>query len=326
MSVTLKCPECGHTVQAADETPRTCPMCDGTMKKPGYKAKSGPTSSDREAARAKPKAKPKEEPLPLDDEDEKPAKKAKPKAELLSLDDDEDEKGGGGNTRDGRAAESLDLDPGFKNKALMRQVDDELSRGEVLHWAGRPSVAVAKKKAKWMTIGGVALALVGVAAAGVLLAVASKTVPWYVPVIVGTVFLLFGVVIAVLGPKSVLKQAERGWYAVTDRRAIVYMASLWGDGGQATSYEPAELRKMWVKKSFWVAGAGDLVFKTEVHDNRTRWVDKRTGRTVKTTGSRTVHHYGFLGIEDVKEVETLIHNVLLGGRGRDDDDDEDEDE
>src|SRR5690349_15919652 len=124
MSVTLKCPDCGHSAQADDDTPRTCPMCEGTMKKPGYKAKSGPTLSDRE----KTKAKPKEEPLPPDYQDEPKPKQAKPrKQEVLSLDDEPAEKGGGGNTRDGRAAQSLDINPGFKDKELMAQVEDELS-------------------------------------------------------------------------------------------------------------------------------------------------------------------------------------------------------
>jgi hypothetical protein len=63
------------------------------------------------------------------------------------------------------------------------------------------------------------------------------------------------------------------------------------------------------------------VFHTDVFDNRTKWVDKRTGQTMKETGHRTEHHYGFLGIEDVKEVEALVHEVLLGA---DDDNDEDE--
>lgn len=320
MAVTLKCPDCGHTVQAPDDTPRTCPECEGTMKKPAYKAKSGPTSSDREKEKAK-KA-----------EDEPRAKKPAPakkaaEPEPLPLDDDEaDDERDGDFTRSGAVAERLGIDPGFSDKALMRQVAGEMSRGEVLHWVARPSMEIAQKKAKWMRIGGVALVAVAVIIAAVLLAVAGKAVPWYVAVIIGVVFGGFGVLIAVLGPKSLLKQAESGWYAVTDRRAIVYLAPLWGKKGQTTSYDPAELRKMWVRKSSWVDGGGDLIFKTEVHDNRTKWVDRRTGRTVKQTGSRTEHHYGFLGIENVREVETLIHDVLLGGDSGDDEEEREDEE
>jgi hypothetical protein len=46
---------------------------------------------------------------------------------------------------------------------------------------------------------------------------------------------------------------------------------------------------------------------------------------VKTTGSRTEHHFGFLGIEDVKEVEALVHEVLLSGQRADDDEEDDDD-
>lgn len=354
MAVTLKCPDCGHTVQAPDDKPRTCPECEGTMKKPGYQAKSAAAP----AAKPKPKAKP--EPLP-DDEDEPKAKKpaakpapakpaasdnpfafgdgeeaddepkpkakkaaaaparksAKPEPEPLPLDDDDDEddgKGSGGSTRDGRAAESLDIDPGFKNKKLMRQVEEELSRGEVLHWAGRMCPEIAERNARNLRIVGLVFAVLG----GVISAALFALAPWYAG-LVPLLFVLVGVALAVIGPNVTMKQAEFGWYAVTDRRAIVFASSAFGKGGRATSYEPRELRRMRVEKSKVVDGAGDLIFKTDVHDNRTKWVDKRTGRTVKTTGSRQEHHHGFLGIENVREIETLVHNVLLGDRDEDED-------
>ncbi|HEY1191844.1 MAG TPA: hypothetical protein VGE74_29705 [Gemmata sp.] len=75
---------------------------------------------------------------------------------------------------------------------------------------------------------------------------------------------------------------------------------------------------MWIKKSFWVEDNGDLVFGTETTYN-TRTVRDASGRT-RTETTETTQHFGFLGIEDVKDVETLIHEVLLARR-RDDDDD-----
>jgi hypothetical protein len=308
MPVTLKCPECGHTVQAEDETPRTCPMCEGTMKKPGYKAKSGPTSSDREAVKTKPKAKPVDD----DDEDEpKPKAKAKPakKEEALSLDDD-DEKGGGGNARDGKAAASLEIDPGFKNKALMEQVEDELSRGEVLHWAGRMCPEIARKKARAIRIFGFVFAVLG----GLFSAVFFAVAPWFVGLI-PLLFVAIGLAVALLVPSAMTKQAARSWYAVTNQRAIVYSASLFGSGGQAETYEPKELRRMRVQKSSVVEGAGDLIFKSTVST-----VVHSTGKGTRT--SKQVTHHGFLGIENVREVETLVHNILLEGEDRDDDDED----
>jgi hypothetical protein len=340
MAVTLKCPDCGHSVQSEDEKPRTCPQCDGTMKKPAYKAKSGPTSSDREKPKAEEKAKPKpaatakpaakekdpfafdddaeDEPKPRkkprdeDDEDERPKKKPAKKEEPLSLDDD-DEKGGGGNKRDDAAAKSLDIDPGFSNKKLMRQVEDELSRGEVLHWAGRMCPEIAEKNAGKLRIIGIVFAGVGALFCAIFLAVA----PWYIGLI-PLIFVAIGVAIAILVPKVILKQAALGWYAVTDRRAIVYAPSAFGSGGEATSYEPRELRNMRVKKSDVVDGAGDLIFKKKVTERRTDYVDRKTGRTVRSETSTSETLYGFLGIENVREVETLVHNVLLEGKDEED--------
>jgi len=51
-------------------------------------------------------------------------------------------------------------------------------------------------------------------------------------------------------------------------------------------------------------------------------VDRKTGRTVRSETSRNETYYGFLGIENVREVETLIHKVLLGADEDADRDDE----
>jgi hypothetical protein len=305
MSITLKCPDCGHTAAADDDTPQTCPKCDGTMTRPKYKAKSGPT-----AAEAPKKAPPKPAPRRRDedDEDDRP-RRAKP----APRSDDED--GGGGSARDGRAAESLELDPGFRNRALMRQVEDELARGEVLHWAARPCLEIAKRKGRAALILGLVFALIGAAVSAVMFA--AKGVPWFVG-LVPLLFVLIGVGIAIVGPRAAVKQAEKGWYAVTDRRAVVFTVGLFGDSGQTESYEPRELRRMRVQKAKSPPGAGDLVFKTKVTEKRTDYVDRRTGQTVKSETSRSETAYGFLGIENVREVETLVHNVLLDA-DRDDD-------
>lgn len=316
MATLIKCPDCGHTKQSDDGEPETCPQCEGTMTAPPkkkYQAKSA-SLEDEERAK-KPKAKSRDEaekpkkklaPRAEAEEDEDEAPRPKKKAEAAS---DEDEEVDLNFPRDGKAAKRLELDPGFDDEALMRQIAGELSRGEVLHFACRPSMEVARKQGKMLLFAGLGLVLLAVVLTVVVFAVAA--IPKFA--VVAPIFiLLFGIAFAALGPKSLTRQAERGWYAVTDRRAITFMANLWGASGHAKSYEPAALRKMYVKKSFWVKGAGDLVFHTEIHDTRTKWVDKRTGRTVKETGHRTEHHYGFLGIEDVKDVEALIHELLLG--------------
>ena len=296
MARLITCPDCGHTKQSEDES-ETCPQCEGTMTAPAkkkYRAK--PTSLEEESAKKKAKAPKAAEPRPK-------------KAAALSLDDEDVSLDF---PRDGSAAERLELDPGFNDETLLRQVAAELARDEVLHWAGRPSMEVAKKQGTVLRLVGLGLALLAAVLTAVVFAVSA--IPKFV-VVAPIVILLFGIAFLALGPRALTRQAERGWYAVTDRRAITFMANLWGESGHAKSYEPTALQKMWIKKSFWVKGAGDLVFHTDVHDNRTKWVERGTGRTVRETGHRVEHHYGFLGIADVKAVEALVHEVLLGGAG-----------
>jgi len=77
---------------------------------------------------------------------------------------------------------------------------------------------------------------------------------------------------------------------------------------------------MRVRKPSAVEGGGDLIFKTEVsHHTRTER-DTHTGRTRTSTNTSTTH-FGFMGIKNVKEVETLVHKVLLEGSNDNEDDD-----
>ncbi len=167
---------------------------------------------------------------------------------------------------------------------------------------------IAQKNARKALITGLVFAGVGVLFSAVAFAVA----PWFVGLF-PLIFVAIGIGIAVVAPKIAIKQAELGWYAVTNQRALVYIPSAFGSGGETTSYEPNELRRMRVQTSKVVKGAGDLIFKTKITEKRTDYVDRRTRQTVKTETSRSETHFGFLGIPDVREVETLIHNVLLDG-------------
>ena len=292
MAITIKCPDCGHTKQSDDGDEETCPECEGTMAPPPKKKYQAKTESLEEESRGKKKSKPRDE--------------------------DDDEEKGDGSTRDGKAAASLELDPGFKNRELMKQVEGELSRGEVLHFACRPCPKIARMQGVVAACGGGLFVVIGIVVATVMLIAGSAKVPIFV-LIVPCGFVLIGGLIAVLGPIMKARQARLGWYAVTDRRALVFSVALWGKSGQVEIYQPAELRKMWVKKSFWVKGAGDLVFKTTV-TQRTERVRDASGRT-RTSTSTSTQRFGFLGIEDVKDVEALVHEVLLTVRDDDDDDD-----
>lgn len=312
MAIMLKCPDCGHTEESEDGASMTCPECEGTMAAPAKKKYQAKSTSLEEESRAKKKKHGDDD---EDEEEEKPKKKKK-----KSSDDDDDEKGEG-YILDPGPAESLELDPGFDNKRLMKQVCAELSRGETCYWAGRMCKEIAAQKAQMAMIAGIGIGLAGLLFCGIFFAVA----PWFVGLI-PIIFVVVGIAIAIFGPKGVRNSAENGWYALTDRRAVVYTASMFGSGGDSTSYQPGEVRFMRIKPAKRPKGAGDLIFKTKITEHRTRYVDRRTGRTTRTETNRTETHYGFLGIKDVRDVETLIHKVLLKTIDDDDDDDEGEDE
>ncbi len=322
MAITIKCPDCGHTEESKSGAEKTCPECEGTMAPPAKKKYQAKSSSLEEEARAKKKGRDDDD----DDEDEKPKPKKK-----KSFDDDDK---GSGFTLDPAPAEALELNTGVKSKGLMRQVQEELSRGEVLYWAARMCPEIVEQKAKVLMFVGIGVAGVGVLFSSIFFAVA----PWFAGLI-PLVFVLIGVGMAAFLPGATRKAAARSWYALTNNRAIVYSANLFGSGGGSESYEPNELRRMRVKSAKKPKGAGDLIFKTKVTEQRTDYVDRKTGRTVRSETSRHETHYGFLGIEDVREVETLVHKVLLKtidddddddrprkGKSRDEDEDEDEDE
>jgi hypothetical protein len=281
------------------------------------RAKKKPRDEDEEEERPKARKKPRDE----DEEDEKPKAKKKP-----PVDEDEDEDEGDDDfSTDGKAAKQLGLDPGFRNRGLMKQVTKELSGDEVLHYVCRPSEVIAKKQAMMALLGGIFFALIAAGIGGVMLYQGSKNVPT-ATVLIPCMFILVGIFMAVYAPIAVKRQARLGWYAVTDRRAIVFHIGLWGSSGKVTTYHPAELRNMWVRKSFWLKGGGDVVFKTIITTTTKTTRDRRTGHT-STSTSTSKQHFGFLGVEDANDVEALIREVLLSrGRRRDDDDDEDDDD
>lgn len=294
MAVKLTCPSCATTATVDEDEVGTakCPECDDVLVKPKSKAK---TAAKRQE----------------DGEDEEPArKKAKRKAADL-------EKGVGGNPRDGNAAAKVGIADGFGDPELVAQVEEELSRGEVLHFACRPSVVIAKWQAIGIGLVGILFATIGGSFVAAYLAGGLKGMG--AMALIPGVFLLVGVAITVFGSKAKLKQAARGWYAVTDRRAIVFHASIFGSSGKATTYTPSELRGMRTQGSWFQKGAGDVIFKTEVRETHTTYRNRRTGAT-RTEVSRSIIHYGFLGVENVKEVHDVIFAVLVMGGVEDEDD------
>jgi hypothetical protein len=97
--------------------------------------------------------------------------------------------------------------------------------------------------------------------------------------------------------------ATRTCYVLTNRRALVYKAGLFGV--TRDSYPPLEVANMRRSDSWLAADCGDLIFRSvQVISNSSN------GRGVWTTRVKTIH-YGFLAIPHVREVQKLVHETLI---------------
>jgi hypothetical protein len=99
------------------------------------------------------------------------------------------------------------------------------------------------------------------------------------------------------------KMAQGTCYALTNRRALVYKAGLFGPTRE--SYSPLEVAAMRRADSWVFAAGGDLIFRSVTVV--TTSYNRRGGSSssVRTT------YYGFLAIANVKEVEKLVRETLI---------------
>jgi hypothetical protein len=175
----------------------------------------------------------------------------------------------------------------------MKQILQELSPGEQLIWAGRPSLV----QAALGCLGPILLyAVVGLVI--FLGAVGSQKTS---PSIVATLVLLLGAyfLYSTWVLSAGLLKAGRALYALTDRRALVWEGGLLWAGVE--SYTPAQLRTMFRRNSWIVANSGHLVFRTS------SYLRRRSG------GGMSVNliYHGFLAVPHLEDVEKLVRKTLL---------------
>jgi hypothetical protein len=198
--------------------------------------------------------------------------------------------------------------PTFLNSTLPPELDErvrnELTDGEHILWVGRPN---PRRMAKF----GWVVALFGIpfTAFAVFWIVMTSSMlggwrngggpfAWF-----SIIFPLFGIgpLVAGLGllsaPYWFARKARRTCYAITDRRAIVLEASLRG-ALTVYSYGPKELTKQYRREN--ADGGGDLVFEEIMT------VSRSSNGPSTTTTKR-----GFLAIDDVRAVETLLRKALV---------------
>lgn len=174
------------------------------------------------------------------------------------------------------------------------RVRDELQSGERVTWAGQPMPGRFARR----SIGMVLFAIPWTAFAVFWVAAASRfTAPDFSHPF--DFFPLFGVPFILIGlgmltsPFWMRLKARRTVYVITDRRAIILDGNL-GRSTTVRSFEPARLGD--IRRVQRPDGSGDLVFE------RTYSIDRRGGR-------HTTDH-GFLAIENVKNVEGLIQQLV----------------
>src|SRR5262245_35662566 len=199
MAVTIKCPDCGHTEKSEDGESKTCPECEGTMTAPPKKKSKRRDDDEDEEDEPKAKKKRRDDDREDEDENEKDAKPAKKSGSRGGKND------GDGPVRDGKAAADLDINPGFKNKPLMSQVEEELEYKEVLHWAGRQCPEFVKRSGMMTRIFGFIFAGAGLLFCVIVLAVVPGMMK--LMVLFPLLFVLIGLGLAVFMPGIMAKQA-----------------------------------------------------------------------------------------------------------------------
>ena len=193
------------------------------------------------------------------------------------------------------------------------RVRSELEPGEKLIWAGRPRPS----RLVWSTIPIVLFGIPWTAFAcfwvGMALTIGAGFGNGPAPFrIAGIFFPLFGLPFIAIGfamlasPYFVYKRALRTFYALTDNRILLIEPTFRG-GRRIQSLVASDLGS--IIRIERADGSGDLNFNRESdagYDPR----HSRHSRRSNYGGGQ--YHRTILGIENVREVETLIRKTLLG--------------
>ena len=283
----VKCPKCGNIIAVPPAPPGgTGSVSRNPDTKPAKKAP--PPVEEDEDEKPRPKAK-----KPTRDEEE-PKKKASPDDVLGELSDDEQE-----------------------------MVRSEVKDRERIIWAGKPSVKLMVMRSLPVTIfGGIFLI------ASVIIFFSMRSGPaaghdmGAMGILIPAIFAVFslGMLTAPFWAKA---RAGRTFYALTSRRALVWKGGIFF-GASFEEFSAMQMGNMKRQNSWMVGGAGDLVFKEEVHITTTHHSGGyRGGRRYGGGTSQSVRivQHGFLAVPDVNEVERLIKRNIIDKLNRALDDD-----
>lgn len=323
MPISVTCTGCDKALKVADTMAGKafkCPGCKTVVKAPA--AGAGSTTPTRKPARQEEDDRPARKPAARrdEDEDDRPARKParrdddddRPAARRSSLRRDEDEDEDDRPRRkaverleepdEDLEAEPIDIHDTNVPEDIQDRIAQELTKGEKLYWVGMPSRRIVLLRSLWGPIVGVFVLIVALVVALSMAAqpgggVLAMLVPGFFGVVFGAG--MFCV------PFYNLWKAARTCYALTSRRAIVWQAG-WFGHVEMENYNPARLANMW-RRDMWFfgKGGGDLVFRS------TTTITVSHSRRGGTSVSESTTYYGFLAIENAKEVERLVREVLV---------------
>jgi hypothetical protein len=189
---------------------------------------------------------------------------------------------------------------------LDARVHAALRPGEQLLWVGQPQPSRFARSSIGLVLFGIpwtafAIFWVTLASFGALqIGQGVGVISWAFP--------LFGVPFVVIGlgflssPYWMRRKAKRTCYALTNRRALVWEAGVFGSV-EVRSYQPADLTKI-VRRDY-ADGSGDLVFE-----------ERMVQRSGKGGTNVSTQERGFLGIANVRDIEELLRKALLSESGQ----------
>lgn len=178
---------------------------------------------------------------------------------------------------------------------LQSAVNAELQRGERLVWFGQP-------RPRSFMVGGIIIALFGLPfTAFALFWTFMALVGTHfagAPSLIGILFSLFGIPFIVVGlgmlsaPFWLGRRSRRIVYLLTNRRAVVIEPGFFS-GSTVHSFQPERLTS--ITRTQRPDGSGDLVFEQF---------------TTHHHSGHTTTRRGFIGIDNVREVEDLINSLV----------------
>jgi len=180
---------------------------------------------------------------------------------------------------------------------LRRAIDAELDAGERIVWLRQPVPWLLWRGSLAVLIFGVpwtAFAVFWTLGAAGLIGSGARATGWwdYLFPLWGLPFIFIGLVL-LSAPYWTARAARQTVYAITDRRAIIWIPKAWGEK-EVQSFEPRRLLSMTRKQR--ADGSGDLVFEQfrETHGSSTTTIRR-----------------GFMGLADVRDAEEVLREVLL---------------